>query len=67
MLSTFAQVSPQDARGLGGEGFAVVMAMLVMFGAVGSAIAWGLPAYLLVLLGCRAFIAHKARAREQVA
>ena len=67
MLSSFGQVSPQDARGLGGEGFVVVMAMLVMFGAVGSAIAWGLPAYLLVLLGCRAFLARNARAREQVA
>ena len=67
MLSSFGQVSPQDARGVGGEGFVVVMAMLVMLGAVGSAVAWGLPAYLFALLGSRAFLARKARAREQVA
>ena len=67
MLSSFGQISPQDARGAGGEGFVVVMAMLVTLGAVGSAVAWGLPAYLLALLGSRTFLARKARAREQVA
>ena len=67
MLSSFGQVSPQDARGVGGEGFVVVMAMLVTLGVVGSAVAWGLPAYLLALLGSRTFLARKARAREQVA
>lgn len=52
---------------LGGIDIGAWVVMFLMIAAVGSAVAWGLPAYFLALLGCRGFLARTLRASEQKA
>ncbi len=52
---------------VGGIGIEAVIGIILMIAAIGSAVVWGLPAYLLALLGCRHFLARTDRASEQEA